>query len=165
MSVLIENEHNYQFDFDYEKIAKEVAVTTLAIEECPYETEININLVDDEEIRGINKEFRDIDSPTDVLSFPMLEFPKPANYDILKSDDAPYFNPDSGELLLGDIVISIPAVMRQAKEYEHGVKREYAFLLTHSMLHLLGYDHLDKQEAKVMDEKQEEVLTKLQITR
>lgn len=165
MSVLIENEHNYQFDFDYEKTAKEVALTTLAMEECPYETEINIDLVDDEEIRDINKEFRDIDSPTDVLSFPMLEFPKPANYDILESDDAPYFNPDSGELLLGDIVISIPAVMRQAKEYEHGIKREYAFLLTHSMLHLLGYDHLEPQEAKAMDEKQEEVLTKLQITR
>lgn len=165
MSVLIENELNYQFDFDYQKIAEEVVEATLILESCPYEAEVNITLVDDETILGINKEFRGISTPTDVLSFPMLEFTKPANYDILKNNGALYFHPDSGELILGDIVISIPTVMRQAKEYEHKIKREYAFLLTHSTLHLLGYDHLDKQEAQEMEEKQDKILEKLKIAR
>ena len=108
MSVLIENEHNYQFDFDYQQVAIAVVDTALTVEICPYEAEVSITLVDDESIAKINNDFRGINNPTDVLSFPMLEFTKPANYDILDGDEASYFHPDSGELILGDIVISIP---------------------------------------------------------
>ena len=165
MSVLIENEHDYQFYFDYQNVAKMVVKTVLAVEKCPYEAEVNIDLVDDEEILAINKEFRGINNSTDVLSFPMLEFPKPADYDILKGSGSPLFNHDNGELILGDIAISIPTMLRQAKEYEHGAKREYAFLIAHSVLHLLGYDHMDEKETKVMEEKQEAILSELQITR
>ena len=165
MSVLMDNELKVKFDFDYAQVANEVVDTTLAMEECPYEAEVNITLVDDDTIRELNKEFRDIAKPTDVLSFPMLEFPKPADYDILKSGAELYFHPDSGELLLGDIVISVPTMIRQAQEYEHEIKREYAFLIAHSMLHLLGYDHLAEQEAKQMEEKQEKILEKLTINR
>ena len=165
MSVLIENEHDYQFDFDYQNVAKTVVETVLATEKCPYEAGVNIDLIDDEEILAINKDFRGINDSTDVLSFPMLEFPKPADYDILKGGGAPFFDHDSGELILGDVAISIPTMLRQAKEYEHGVKREYAFLIAHSVLHLLGYDHMDEKETRVMEEKQEAILNKLKITR
>ena len=165
MSVLIENELGFQFDFDYVQVANEVVDTMLAMEECPYEAEVNITLVEDDTILKLNKEFRDIAKSTDVLSFPMLEFPKPADYDILNGSAEPYFHPDSGELILGDVVISVPTTIRQAQEYEHEVKREYAFLIAHSMLHLLGYDHLTEQEAKQMEEKQEKILKKLTITR
>ena len=165
MNVLIENEHHYQFDFDYIKVANDVIAGVLTMENCPYEAEVNIALVDDETICAINEEFRSINKPTDVLSFPMLEFTKPSNYDILSGDGVSYFHPDSGELMLGDIVISIPTTIRQAQEYEHGLKREYAFLIAHSMLHLLGYDHLRAQDAKEMETKQEKALEQLKITR
>ena len=165
MSVLMDNELKVQFDFDYIQVANDVVDTALVMEECPYAAEVNITLVDDDTILELNKEFRDIAKPTDVLSFPMLEFPKPADYDILKGGAELYFHPDSGELLLGDIVISVPTMIRQAQEYEHESKREYAFLIAHSMLHLLGYDHLAEQEAKQMEEKQEKILEQLKITR
>ena len=165
MSILMDNELEFQFDFDYVQVANDVVDTTLVIEDCPYAAEVNITLVDDDTILELNKEFRDIAKPTDVLSFPMLEFPKPADYDILKNSAELYFHPDSGELILGDIVISVPTAIRQAQEYEHEIKREYAFLIAHSMLHLLGYDHLEEQEARQMEEKQEKILEKLTITR
>ena len=165
MSVLMDNELKFQFDFDYIQVANDVVDTTLATEDCPYAAEVNITLVDDDTILELNKEFRDIAKPTDVLSFPMLEFPKPADYDILNDSAKLYFHPDSGELILGDIVISVPTAIRQAQEYKHAIKREYAFLIAHSMLHLLGYDHLAEQEAKQMEEKQEKILKKLTITR
>ena len=76
-----------------------------------------------------------------------------------------YFDPESGELCLGDIVISIDKVYEQAEEFGHSPKREYAFLIAHSMLHLLGYDHMEPEEAKVMESKQENILAKVGITR
>jgi probable rRNA maturation factor len=76
-----------------------------------------------------------------------------------------YFDLESGELCLGDIVISIDKVYEQAQEYGHSLKREYAFLIAHSMLHLLGYDHMAQEEAAIMERKQEEILTRLGITR
>ena len=127
-------------------------------------SEINLILTTDEEIHRTNKEFRDMDRPTDVLSFPMVDFEAPADYDILEEDDS-YFHPETGELMLGDIMISIPRAVEQAKEYGHSVKREYAFLIAHSMLHLFGYDHMEEEERAVMEQKQREILQQLSITR
>ena len=75
------------------------------------------------------------------------------------------FDPDSGELILGDIIINVNRVEEQAKEYGHGIKREFAFLIAHSMFHLCGYDHMNEQDEKIMFTKQEEVLTQLGVTR
>ena len=113
-----------------------------------------------EQIHEINLEQRDIDAPTDVLSFPMLYFDE--NGDILDSD----YDMDGDFVILGDIVISKDRAKEQAEEFGHSFKREMAFLTVHSMLHLLGYDHVDsEEEEKVMFGKQEEILNLLGITR
>ena len=113
----------------------------------------------------MNREFRDIDRPTDVLSFPNVDYEKPADFEGIEQYAEDYFDPETGELCLGDIVISIDKVYEQAQEYGHAPLREFAFLVAHSMLHLLGYDHMEPQEAEVMERKQEEILGKLGITR
>ena len=165
MTVWIENEYDYTFDFPYEETAKLVAEEVLRQEACPWESEINLLLTGYAEIRETNRTFRDIDRETDVLSFPSVDFQIPAGYDIIDENADAYFNPDSGELMLGDIMICVPRLREQAKEYGHGEKREFAFLIAHSMLHLLGYDHMEPEEAAVMEEKQEQVLRSLKITR
>ena len=164
MTINFENEQEQSFNFDFIEVAEDVINEVLDQEDCPYESEINLILTTDEEIHRTNKEFRDIDRPTDVLSFPMVDFESPAEYDFLEEDDS-YFHPETGELMLGDIMISIPRAVEQAKEYGHSVKREYAFLIAHSMLHLLGYDHMTDEERVVMEEKQEQALSALKITR
>ena len=100
-----------------------------------------------------------------MLSFPNVDYERPADFSGVEERVEDYFDPESGELLLGDIVISIEKVYEQAKEYGHSQLREYAFLIAHSMLHLLGYDHMEQKEALVMEQKQEELLNRLGITR
>ena len=112
----------------------------------------------------MNRMFRQIDKSTDVLSFPMLEYETPGDFSAFEQQQEA-FNPESGELMLGDIVISVARARAQAEEYGHSLKREFAFLVAHSMLHLLGYDHMTPEEAAVMEAKQEEVLQRLGITR
>lgn len=166
MTLEFENEQELSLPFDAEKLAVLVIDKVLELEECPYESEVSLTLTDNQEIHRINREFRQIDRPTDVLSFPMVDFPAPAEYGYLeKAGWEDCFHPETGELLLGDIVISIERALEQAKEYGHSSKREYAFLIAHSMLHLLGYDHMVPEEAAVMEAKQEEVLRQLNITR
>ena len=106
MTILMENEQELDLGFDYEKVLKLVIEKALEQEKCPYECEVNMTFTDNEGIRNINREFRELDVPTDVLSFPMVDYDSPADYDILESDDAlaMYFNPESGELLLGDML-------------------------------------------------------------
>lgn len=164
MTIDFKNEQEQYFDFDFEEIAAMVADAVLDQEHCPYEAQISLVLTDDEQIQATNREFRQIDRPTDVLSFPMVDFPSPADYSILEEDDS-LFHPETGELLLGDIMISIPRVIAQADEYGHSTRREYAFLIAHSMLHLLGYDHMEEDERKVMEEKQKQILQQLHIER
>ena len=151
-----------------------MVLEALEQEGCPYETEVDIVLVDDLAIREFNNENRGIDSSTDVLSFPMIDFREPADFSSLESmevkDEFAYmaddvFNPDTGELLLGDIVISIDHCLLQADEYGHDIRREFAFLIAHSMLHLMGYDHMTPEDAACMEKKQEAILTKLGYTR
>ena len=113
----------------------------------------------------INKQFRGIDRATDVLSFPMLEYEVPGDFSFLEEENSDDFNPDTGEALLGDIIISVDKVLEQAESYGHSVEREYAFLITHSMLHLFGYDHMQEEEAKVMEDKQRDILLRLNILR
>lgn len=166
MTLIFENEGSYELGFDPEALARQVVEQVLDMERCPYETEVELILTDGENIRRMNREFRGIDRETDVLSFPMTDYPEPASFDFLETeagDDC--FDPDTGELLLGDIVISVPRAREQAEEYGHSLKREYAFLIAHSMLHLLGYDHMSPEEAAVMEEKQEAALQALGITR
>jgi probable rRNA maturation factor len=164
MTVQFENEQKEPLDFDCREVAEAVIVRILDQENCPYEAEVSLTLTENGEIRRLNREFRQIDRETDVLSFPLVDFPAPADYRQLETD-AGCFNPESGELMLGDIVISVEKAREQAEEYGHSLKREIAFLIAHSMLHLLGYDHMLPEEAEIMEEKQEEALQALKITR
>lgn len=164
MRIFLENEGDLELALNYLELAEEVAEAVLDYENCPYESQVELLLTDNEEIRRINQEFRKIDRPTDVLSFPMVDFGSPAEYDFLEEDDS-LFDPETGELMLGNIVISKEKVISQAEEYGHSVKREYAFLIAHSMLHLLGYDHMEEEERTVMERKQREILKKLKIER
>lgn len=126
----------------------------LSYEKFKGTAEISVTFTDDERIRQLNKEFRDIDRSTDVLSFPLGEN---GEYDI---------NFATGDKELGDIVISVPHAIAQAEEYGHSLQREIGFLTVHSMLHLLGYDHVNGgEEEKTMIRKQEEILNKIGLTR
>ena len=112
----------------------------------------------------MNRQFREIDRATDVLSFPMVDYEKPGDFAFLEEDDS-CFHPESGELMLGDIVISKEKVTAQAEEYGHTKEREFAFLVAHSMLHLFGYDHMEEGERAIMEQKQREILEQLNILR
>ena len=165
MSLFIETEGKTEFDFDIREVAELVVYAVLEHEKCPYEAEISLLLTHNDEIHEMNLEHRGIDRATDVLSFPMLEFDHPGDFSIIDEETADVFDPESGELMLGDIVISVDKVLEQAQEYGHSPKREYAFLIAHSMLHLCGYDHMDDEERKVMEEKQRAIMEKINILR
>lgn len=165
MSLLIEAEVDVKFDFDYEELAGRVVEFALDHEDFPYECEVNLTLTDNEGIHEINREYREIDNPTDVLSFPMLSYEEAGDFSKLEEDYDDNFNPDTGEIMLGDIIISVDKVFEQAESYGHSVLREFAFLILHSMLHLFGYDHMTPEEAAVMEEKQRVILEKMQILR
>lgn len=168
MSIFIEKETDIQLDFDYNEIIEKVINYSSDFVGCPYEVEVNVVLSDNESIHRVNKEFRNIDKATDVLSFPMLEYEVEGDFDFLEENEdsvSEFFNPESGELILGDIMISFEKVISQAEEYGHSRLRELAFLVAHSMLHLFGYDHIDEEERKVMEEKQNQILNDLEIYR
>jgi probable rRNA maturation factor len=165
MTLNIEKEYELELGLDYEQIAEQVINQVLDEEGCPYEAEVNLLLTSDEEIHRINLEYRNIDRPTDVLSFPQVEYEAPADFAWAEAHEMDCFDPDSGELTLGDIIISLDKVKEQAKQYGHGTKREYAFLIAHSMLHLLGYDHMTEEEAAQMESRQSAILEHLGITR
>ena len=148
----------------YQEIISRVVDVVLDYEECPYESEVNVVITNNDEIHRTNKEFRGIDRATDVLSFPMLEYEEPGVFDWLDDYDE-YFNPETGELMLGDIMISMDKVWEQAREYGHAVERERAFLTVHSLLHLCGYDHMEEDEKEIMEEKQREIMDILGIHR
>ncbi len=165
MTLNLEKEYDLELGLEYEETAKMVINQVLEEEGCPYEVEVNLLLTSDEEIHRMNREYREVDRPTDVLSFPQVEYEAPADFSWAEEHEVDCFDPDSGELLLGDIVISLDKVKEQAEKYGHGVRREYAFLIAHSMLHLLGYDHMTESEAADMEARQSRVLEHLNITR
>lgn len=165
MTSYVENEIQAVFSFDCKEILDSVLLKVLDTEACPYEAQVNLLITDDEGIREYNRDYRDIDRPTDVLSFPMIDFEKEADFSVVDENEAAYFDPESGELILGDIIISADKVKEQAEKYGHSEKREFAFLVAHSLLHLCGYDHMKEEEAAVMEKKQEDVLKALSIGR
>ena len=165
MTILLEEETEVSFDFDHKTLANEVIMAACDAEKCPYEAEVNLTLVDNDSIHEINREYRQIDRPTDVLSFPMQTYEAPADFSHAEDWVEDNFNPDTGELLLGDIILSVDKVREQAAAYGHSEKREFAFLILHSMLHLFGYDHETEQEREVMEARQRSILDDLGITR
>lgn len=164
MTITLEEEVNPDFDFAYQKLAEEVIEAAIETEGFPYEAEVNLLLVSTEEIHQINREHRQIDRPTDVLSFPLISYERPGDFSALEQDED-NFNPDTGEALLGDIVLCVDKVKEQAESFGHSQKREYAFLILHSMLHLFGYDHMTEEETAVMEQKQRYILEKMNILR
>lgn len=164
MTLIFEEEGELKLDLPCEELATKVIEAALDYEDCPYEVEVNLLLTMNDEIQEMNQNFRQIDRATDVLSFPMIDYEEAGNFDFLE-DVMDAFHPESGELMLGDIVISKEKVISQAEEYGHSIEREYAFLIAHSMLHLFGYDHMEEEERIVMESKQKEILEQLQILR
>lgn len=152
-------------DIALEEVISKVVTAAMDYEECPYEAEIQVLITDNQSICEINREHRAIDTPTDVLSFPMVTYDEPGDFSHLEDGGVQYFHPGTGELLLGDIVISLEKVMEQAEAYGHTPIRELAFLTAHSMLHLFGYDHMEEEERQIMEKKQEAILASLGITR
>lgn len=165
MTFYVENETEETLDFDVQELVEQVAVQVLEQEGCPYEAQVNVLLTDNDGIREYNRNYRQTDRPTDVLSFPNVEYGAPADFSEAEVPMADCFDPDSGELILGDIILSLDKVREQAAEYGHSRRREFAFLVAHSMLHLCGYDHMEEAQAAVMEARQALALEALHITR
>ncbi len=132
--------NNYRRDF------KMIIAKTCEVLDCSDEFEMSVIFVDDDAIHEINRDYRGIDRPTDVISFAMND-----------SED-PYEIEDEEEEEIGDIFINIDAVERQARDYEHTLRREVCFLFTHGLLHLMGYDHMKEEDEKVMFALQDQIL-------
>ncbi|MBQ5317118.1 MAG: rRNA maturation RNase YbeY [Oscillospiraceae bacterium] len=147
------NEQERYIDDEMRFIVKSCAAQVLTDEKFPHDAELSVTFTTDRKIHKLNRVHRNVDRPTDVLSFPLGEN---GEYDII---------PDTDTAELGDIVISMDTAARQAQEYGHSIEREVAFLTVHSMLHLLGYDHIDPDEEREMHEKEDKALSALGITR
>jgi len=138
-------------DKEIEAKIKDVVKSALEVENAKCDINLSIVITDNENIREINREQREIDNPTDVLSFPGYE-----------KDEWEEIKSNIGETVyIGDIVVSKEKIIEQAKEYETGFDREFCYLIAHGMLHLMGYDHMIEDEKKVMREKEEEIMKKI----
>jgi probable rRNA maturation factor len=163
----IDNKQNIvQVDEKLEKILEHVIDITIEEENVNAKVQVSVILVDNEEIKGLNNEFREIDKATDVLSFPMLEYP---SHNVYKDIYLNYVFEDSyfegEELILGDIALSLEKALEQSEEYNHSFYREVAYLTVHSVLHLLGYDHMEEEDKRKMRCREEKILNKLNIKR
>jgi probable rRNA maturation factor len=153
-------------DQDLENEILEIIEYTLMEEKVNIPCEISMIFVDNEEIKEINKEMRNIDKVTDVLSFPMLEYTEHKVFKDLYSDikfDISELN--EGNLVLGDMALCLPRALEQSDEYKHSFKREVCYLVVHSMLHLLGYDHMEEDDKCKMRSREEEILNRFNINR
>lgn len=152
--VYIEIEENEE----YKKIIDKVIQKCFEIENLlKSNLYVSITLTNGKNIKKINKQYRNLDKETDVLSFPMFE--KKEIDDKIKKQDFQNYD------ILGDMVISIPKVIEQAKEYGHSFEREFAYMIVHSFYHLMGYDHIKEEDKLIMREKEEHILLKLEIKR
>ena len=154
-------ESELEGEFPYQALLERVIVAALDAEGVEAPCEVNVLITDDEGIHQINLEQRDIDRPTDVLSFPMFEY-LPGQPPVEDADA----DPATGLTPLGDMVISLERCRAQAEEFGHSVERELCYLAVHSVLHLLGYDHMDDGPQKQqMRQREEAILGELGITR
>lgn len=150
MRVLFDNTTKFNLN---EELIEKVVKASLEYESVKSDVEVSFTLTDNQTIHELNLKHRNIDRPTDVLSFPLIDFERESISDI------------SGTVYLGDIIVSIEKALAQAEEYGHSIERELGFLTAHSMLHLLGYDHMVPEEEKVMFKKQEEILNSIGLKR
>ena len=148
MTLLTDNRTDFEISGEIMEAVEKACLETLKYEEFDEDCEISLSFVTNEEIHQINRQFRNVDAPTDVLSFPQLTFEEGEEADVN----------ENGEIVLGDIIISVERAKEQAEEYGHALKMEIAFLTVHSMLHLLGYDHMEKDEEEDMFRRQKEIL-------
>lgn len=165
MTVYFENECGAEFSFPVEEQLNKLIRYSADFEKCPYELEVSVTLTGREQIHKMNREFRQVDRPTDVLSFPMMEYDAPADFEGNAFQSTMTVSPDSGEVLLGDIVLCADVIKEQAKEYGHSELREFSFLVVHSMLHLFGYDHMEEAERLEMEDRQRRIMQELEINR
>lgn len=165
MILTIEKEYDIDLGFSYDDVAEKVISYVISKFDIPFEFCLSLFLVNNEEIKEINNTHRGIDSATDVLSFPSIEYEIAGQLPDVMAHKEYYFNPEDDSLYLGDIIVSLDKVVEQAKEYGHSEYREFSFLLTHSCLHLMGYDHMTKEEEIEMFSLQKTILDELEITR
>lgn len=158
MAVYVENETDITFDFpDAEKIVEDAINAVFTDKKLPNELDVNVLITTEGEIREINRDNRGIDSATDVLSFPYYDYDEPGEFAGVIYEDS--------ENILGDIIICADRVIAQAEEYGHSQKRELAFLIVHSMLHLVGYDHMDEADGELMRAEEKRLMGILGIQR
>lgn len=168
MNVLAEIEfHNVSVPNEekLEDILKDICEIAVRKELIEQPVEVFVMIVDNDEIKSLNHQFRGLDRETDVLSFPLNELPRPLCMMLKEKEFFPEINPESGRISLGDIIISADKAKTQAEEYGHSFKREMAFLCAHGMLHLMGYDHIEEAEEQEMREKQRAILNTADIKR
>ena len=165
MIFYVESETERTLPLDPEAVGRQVAEAVLRSEACPFDACICLLLTDDEGIRTLNREHRRKDASTDVLSFPALPFSAPADFTHAGWDAPGASDPETGAVWLGDIALNVDRVYEQASDFGHGTGREFAFLIAHSVLHLIGYDHEDTADAADMEARQERILQSLGFTR
>lgn len=163
MTALIENMTEYNIDDELIDIINNVIEVVLRYEGISNECEVSVTFVDDDEIKRLNNQFRDIDKVTDVLSFPINDFSQCEDYDF--ESIGVEKNIDTDEYILGDIIICYNRALEQANEYGHTFEREVGFLTAHSMLHLLGYDHMEKDEEDDMIKRQKNIMKEAGLQR
>lgn len=165
MTIYFENETESAFDFPIEEQLRQIVSFVKEYVKCPYEVEVSVTMVDKPSIQEVNAEFRGIDRPTDVLSFPMMEYDEPADFNGVAFKETKSILPDTDELVLGDIMLCSDVIREQAEEYGHSEQREFSFLVVHSMLHLFGYDHIQEEERAEMEAEQKAIMNQLGIHR
>ncbi len=165
MTVYFEDEAGISFGFDPEEKVEEMIAFVRDHVECPYDIEVSVTLVDTDTIRQVNSQFRQIEKVTDVLSFPMMEYDSPRDFGGQAFQNSLSLSPDTQEMILGDILLCSEVVKTQAEEYGHSELREFCFLVVHSMLHLFGYDHIQEEDRREMEEEQRKIMDRLRINR
>lgn len=165
MTIYFEDESDYQLDFSPEAQLKQLIVCAAEDMGCPYELEVSVTMVTKEAIHEMNRQYRQVDRATDVLSFPMMEYDSPADFSGKSFMDTLSVSPETKELILGDIVLCPEVIHEQAEEYGHSERREFSFLVIHSMLHLFGYDHIQEDERSEMERVQKRIMEQLKIYR
>jgi len=140
------------------ELAEKTVVASLDFLDFDYEIDLTLMVTNNKEMQYINCEQRGIDTTTDVLSFPMIDWPKPCDYHFFEETIDDYIDPDTECIILGDIVLSMDKLIEQAHDYGHSIEREFTFLIVHSMLHLFGYDHMTEKDEETMILLQKKIL-------